>query len=126
MALGSSIADALPPTIEKLRQQMAGLSSKAADAVPSASSIARPALLQQALDNAPLLMELGTVLLRRLRGVRDGVTDRLAPAPMPAPRRRRFRFLRPAVIGLAVFGVAYALSVVAKPGTAGRKAARRM
>ena len=124
MALGSSIADALPPTIEKLRQQMAGLSSKAADAVPSAGSMARPALLQQALDNAPLLMELGTVLLRRLRGVRDGVTDRLPP--VLAPRRRRPRLLRPAMIGLAVFGVAYALSVAAKSATAGRKVARRM
>ena len=126
MALGSSIADALPPTIEKLRQQMAGLSSKAAGAVPSASSIARPALLQQALDNAPLLMELGTALLRRLRGMRDDVADRLSPVPMPVPQRRRSRFLRPVVIGLAVFGVAYALSVATKPGTAGRKAARRM
>ena len=124
MALGSSISDALPPTIEKLRQQMAGLSSKAAGAVPSTAEVVRPALLQQALDNAPLLMELGTVLLRRLRGVRDDVADR--PAPALTPRRRRSRLLRPVVIGLAVIGVAYFLGVATKSGAAERRAARRM
>ena len=88
MALGSSIADALPSGIEKLRQQMAGLSSKAADAMPPAAAVARPALLQQALDNAPALLELGTMLVGRLRGAGDNVAGRLAPAPKPAPPRR--------------------------------------
>jgi len=126
MALGSSIADSLPPTIEKLRQQMAGLSSKVADAVPSTAGVARPAFLQQALDNAPALIEIGTMLLRRLRGVRDDVASRLAPAPAPAPRRRRFRFLRPVVISVAVCGAAYLLSSMAKPGAAKRRTTRPM
>lgn len=126
MALGSSIADALPPTIEKLRQQMAGLSSKVADAVPSTAVVTRPVFLQQALDNAPALIEVGTMLLRRLRGVRDDVTNRLAPAPTPAPRRRRFRFLRPVAIGVAVCGAAYLLSFMAKPGAAKHRMTRPM
>ena len=126
MALGSSIADALPSGIEKLRQQMAGLSSKAADAVPSTAAITRPALLQQALDNAPALLELGTMLLGRLRGVRDDVAGRLAPAPKPAPPRRRFRFLRPVAIGIAVFGAAYLISSMAKPAAAKHRTTRPM
>ena len=126
MALGSSIADALPPGIEKLRQQMAGLSSKAADAVPAAAAVARPALLQQVLDNAPVLLELGTMLLGRLRGVRDDVAGRLAPAPKPVPPRRRFRFLRPVAIGVAVFGAAYLISTMTKPGAAKHRATRPM
>ncbi|HEY0206627.1 MAG TPA: hypothetical protein VGC15_21060 [Acetobacteraceae bacterium] len=126
MALGSSIADALPSGIEKLRQQMAGLSSKAADAVPSAAATARPALLQQALDNAPALLELGTVLLGRLRGVRDNVAGRLAPEPKTAPPRRRFRFLRPVAISVAVFGAAYLISFMAKPGAAKHRTTRPM
>jgi hypothetical protein len=129
MALGSSIADALPPGIEKLREQMAGLSSKVADAVPSAAEIARPALLQQALDNAPALLELGTMLLGRLRGVQHDVAGRLAPAPplpKPAPPRRRFRFLRPMAIGVAVFGAAYLISFMAKPGAPRHRTTRPM
>lgn len=126
MALGSSIADALPPGIEKLRQQMAGLSSKAADAVPAAVAVARPALLQQALDNAPALLELGTLLLGRLRGVRDNVADRFAPAPKPALPRRRFRFVRPVAIGVAVFGAAYLISFMAKSGAAKHRTTRPM
>ena len=126
MALGSSIADALPPGIEKLRQQMAGLSSKVADAVPSAAEVTRPALLQQALDNAPALLELGTMLLGRLRGVRDDVAGRLAPVPAPASPRRRFRFLRPVAIGVAVFGAAYLISFMAKPGAARHRTTRPM
>ena len=126
MALGSSIADALPPGIEKLRQQMAGLSSKVADAVPSAAEIMRPALLQQALDNAPALLDIGTMLFRRVRGVRDDVAGRLAPAPKPAPPRRRFRFLRPVAIGVAVFGAAYLISFMAKPGAAKHRTTRPM
>ena len=128
MALGSSIADALPPGIEKLRQQMAGLSSKAADAVPAAAAVARPALLQQALDNAPALLELGTMLLGRLRGARDNVAGRFAPAPapIPAPPRRRFRLLRPVAIGVAVFGAAYLISFMVKPGAAKHRTTRPM
>lgn len=125
MALGSSIADALPPGIEKLRQQMAGLSSKVADAVPSTAGVTRPAILQQALDNGPALIELGAMLLRRLRGVRDDVANRLAPALTPAPRRR-FRFLRPMAIGVAVCAAAYLLSSTAKPGAAKRRTTRPM
>lgn len=126
MAFGSSIADALPPGIEKLRQQMAGLSSKAAGAVPSAAAVAKPALLQRALDNAPALLELGTLLFSRLRGVRDNVAGQLAPAPKPAPPRRRFRFLRPVAIGVAVFGAAYLISFMAKPGAAKHRTTRPM
>ncbi len=126
MALGSSIADALPTTIEKLRQQMAGLSSKATNAVPSTAATARPALLQQALDHAPALIELGTMLFGRGRGVRDKVAGRLAPAPMPAPPRRRFRFLRPVAIGVAVFGAAYLVSLMASPGAAKHRTTRPM
>ncbi len=130
MALGSSIADALPSGIEKLRQQMAGLSSKAAEAVPSAAAVTRPALLQQALDNAPALLELGTVLLGRLRGVRDNMPGRPAPAPVPAPApappRRRFRFLRPVAIGVAVFGAVYLISSMANPGAAKHRTTRPM
>lgn len=128
MALGSSIADALPSGIEKLRQQMAGLSSKAADAVPAPAAIARPALLQQALDNAPALLELGTVLLGHLRGARDNVAGRLAPAPVPrlAPPRRRLRFVRPVAIGVAVFGAVYLLSFMANPGAAKHRTTRPM
>ncbi len=126
MAVGSSITDALPPTIEKLRQQMAGLSSKVADAVPSTAGVTRPAFFQQALNNAPALIELGTMVFRRMRGVRDDVANRLAPAPTPAPRRRRFRVLRSVVIGVAVCGAAYLLSSMAKPGAAKRRTTRPM
>ncbi len=126
MALGSSIADALPSGIEKLRQQMAGLSSKAADAMPPAAAVARPALLQQALDNAPALLELGTMLVGRLRGAGDNVAGRLAPAPKPAPPRRRLRFLRPVAIGVAVFGAVYLISFMANPGAAKHRTTRPM
>ena len=126
MALGSSIADALPSGIEKLRQQMAGLSSKAADAMPPAAAVARPALLQQSLDNAPALLELGTMLVGRLRGAGGNVAGRLAPAPKPAPPRQRLRFLRPVAIGVAVFGAVYLISFMANPGAAKHRTTRPM
>ncbi len=114
----SSYASALHPGLSRLREQLSGLMTGAAEAAPAAARQARPALLQQAMDNAPLLLELGTTLLHRMRGGREEAIARPAPPPP-----RRFRVLRPILIAAAVAGAAYYAGRAYAP--AGRSRAAR-
>jgi len=123
MADTSTIANALHPGIAKLRQQLAGLLPDAAPALSATADAARPTLLQQAMDNAPMLMEAGTMLLRLVRGTPDPAAGRQA-AP-PPPQARRNGLLRPVLIAAAVVGTAYLVSRAMRPGTEERQAARR-
>lgn len=123
MADASTIANALHPGIAKLRQQLAGLLPDKASALSATADAARPTLLQQAMDNAPMLMEAGTMLLRLIRGTPDAAVERHAPPP--AAKARRTGLLRPVLIVVAVAGTAYLVSRALRPATGGQQAARR-
>ncbi len=116
MADTSTLANALHPGIAKLRQQVAGLLPSTAPGVSATVEAARPTLMQQAIDNAPMLMEIGTMLLRLVRGTPDAVGRQVPPPPPPA---RRIGVLRPVLIAVAVAGTAYLVSRALRPG-AGR------
>ncbi len=123
MADVSTIASALHPGIAKLRQQLAGLLPDAAPSASATAEAARPTLLQQAMDNAPMLMEAGTMLLRLIRGTPDAAVTRQAPPP--PPQARRIGLLRPVLIAAAVAGTAYLISRALRPEAGERQAARR-
>lgn len=117
MADASTLANALHPGIAKLRQQVAGLLPNTAPGVSATAEAARPTLMQQAMDNAPMLMEVGTMLLRLVRRAPDAVGRQAPPPPPPA---RRIGVLRPILIAVAVAGTAYLVSRALRPG-AGRR-----
>ena len=123
MADISSVTSALHPGIAKLRQQLAGLLPDAAPAASATAEAARPTLLQQAMDNAPLLLDIGTTLLRWVRGGSgEAAAVRQAPLPPPPSPSFRRRVLRPVVIAAVVCGAAYLVSRAMRPAPGSRQA----
>lgn len=114
MATGlSALADAYHPQLAKLRQQLEGLvPDRAAAAVKEA--VAHPStLLDQVKANAPLLMELGSTLLSRVRQSSGAVAGHVAEAASVQRRPQsligRVGYKTPILVIAAALGAAYFL-----------------
>lgn len=118
MTLGSAASTrSSDPQVRKLQEQfesvLAGQVPSHADKVYADKGAAAPAtLLGQLPLDVPLMLEVGTLVVRLLRRSPDGVKGKQAAGPASESGRNRRRLVRPVLVVVAALGAAYAVSRV--------------
>ena len=118
MAAGlSGLADAHHPQLVKLRQQLEGLLPERAAAVARQVAAKSSTLLDHVSAIAPLLMELGSFFLKRMRDSSEQAREAADVEPQPRSWIRRIGYVKPALALTAALGVAYLVGRFHRPAT---------
>lgn len=111
----SGFVDAYHPQLTKLRQQLKDLLPERAAAVAK-EAVANPSkLLDQVSANAPLLMELGSSILKRMRRSSEQVMEAAGVERKPRPWIGRIGYVKPALVITVALGGAYLLGRSHRP-----------
>ena len=128
MALGSAASTRSPNSqIRELQEQLEGVLAGQAPSRADKGAAAPATLLGQLPLDVPLMLEVGTLVVRLLRRSPDSVKGKQAARPRPESEagRSRRRLVRPVLVVVAALGAAYAVSrVVSRPGGGAGQPAR--
>lgn len=116
MATGlSGLAEAYHPQLTKLRQQLEGLVPERA-ATLAKEAVASPSTLFDRISaNAPLLMELGSSLLKRMTRSSEQVMEAAAIERKPRFWIRRIGYVKSALAITVALGAAYLIGRSHRP-----------
>jgi len=126
MALGSAASTRSPNSqVRELQEQLGTVLAGQAPSRADRSAAAPATLLGQLPLDVPLMLEVGTLVVRLLRRSPDSVKGKQAPRPASESERSRRGLVRPVLVVVAALGAAYAVSrVVSRPGGGAGQPAR--
>ncbi len=125
MALESAVSTRSSNSqVRKLQEQLESVLAGQAPSHADKGAAAPATLLWQLPLNVPLMLEVGTLIVRLLHRSPDSVKGKQAARPASESGRSRRRLVRPVLVVVAALGAAYAASrVVSRPsGSAGQPA----
>jgi len=125
MALGSAASTRSPNSqVRELQEQLESVLAGQAPSRADKGAAAPATLLRQLSLDVPLMLEVGTLVVRLLRRSPDSVKGKQAGRAASESGRSRRGLVRPALVVVAVFGAAYAASrvVTRLGGSAGQPA----